>query len=295
MEGGFILIENITVNSIDFLNFRIQHLMPGSNPNQGHRHHFLEISLVKSGRGTYWVENNTYDMFPGDVFLFNNSEFHLLQEITGSEAMEHLLLQFKPEFIWSGDSNLLDYRFLKVFFDRNQNFKNRLERNNFCTRIVAEKLLEIENEFFTKLQGYELAVKVKLLEVLLLINQNYNYVNLDIIDLSRERKGVDLNRKIKEYIHLNISSDIKLSEIAKYMNMSESYLSVLFKKYNNINLWSYILSVKVYQAKQWLISSDKTILEIATLCGFNNTTNFNKQYKKNTGVTPSEFRKNPHT
>ena len=88
--------------------------------------------------------------------------------------------------------------------------------------------------------------------------------------------------------------EIKLNDLANIAGLSPNYFSHLFKKNNGISLWDYITAKRIEKAINILRHNrELTILEIALECGFNNTTNFNKAFKKQKCLTPSEFRKNP--
>ena len=54
--------------------------------------------------------------------------------------------------------------------------------------------------------------------------------------------------------------------------------------------WDYITVKRIDLARRLLAESDKNILEIAMLCGFNNTANFNRAFRNVTGKTPKEIR-----
>jgi transcriptional regulator GlxA family with amidase domain len=64
----------------------------------------------------------------------------------------------------------------------------------------------------------------------------------------------------------------------------------MFKKYNGMTVSEYISLKRVRLAMEHLKSTNKTMLEIAGLSGFNSLANFNKSFKKIAGATPTEFR-----
>ena len=73
--------------------------------------------------------------------------------------------------------------------------------------------------------------------------------------------------------------------------MSPNYLSAVFKRIVGISLWDYILSKRIGYALELLsLPERENILETALKCGFNNTANFNKFFKKQVGTTPSQYR-----
>jgi AraC-like DNA-binding protein len=259
-------------------------------PN-AHTHNFLEISVVKEGKGEYYVDNKVYDVLPGDVFLFNNIEHHGLN-VTGSNNMTNMVIHFEPNFIWaiSGNSSF-DFRYLSIFFNRAQDFQNRLERNSDTTRQVTQLLLDIEKEFVMKNPEYELMIKSMMLRVLVLIlrgcaaeierDENYMgaYYNLPSVD------------KIINYVDSHIAEEIKLEDLSEIVHMNSAYLSYFFKKNYGKNIFEYITIKRIERSKEYLLSTDKSVIEIANICGFNSAAGFNKAFKKLAGFTPSDFRK----
>lgn len=260
--------------------------------NNMHMHNALEISLFKSGKGVYAVDNKLYDMQAGDIFLFNNKEQHCICNVAPEEPAVNMVIHFDPSFIYFSPNDYFDYRFLKIFFDRTDNFQNRLERSNPYTIEIAQLLLEIEEEFVRKESDFELAVKVKLLGIFVLLTRHFGYTHNEKHTYTAHKPALVMIQTVIEYIHANYSKDLNLEMLANEVNLSSAYLSTLFSKYNGISLWTYLCKTRVGHALEELKSSDKTILEIATSCGFNNPSNFNRIFKKITGVTPSEYRKN---
>ena len=67
----------------------------------------------------------------------------------------------------------------------------------------------------------------------------------------------------------------------------------LFRQVSDVTLWGYITDKRIGAAIQLLTDKhcNASMLEIATRCGFNNTANFNKAFRKATGSTPSQYRK----
>lgn len=94
-------------------------------------------------------------------------------------------------------------------------------------------------------------------------------------------------RSAISYINENLSNNISISEIAKFINISNSSLSHLFKKEMNISIHQYIIKKRLIAAHNKIhsgIYSTNAALE----CGFNDYSGFYKQYKKMFGYPPSQ-------
>lgn len=92
---------------------------------------------------------------------------------------------------------------------------------------------------------------------------------------------------LNEY-HTNIS----LSDVAGFLNRSNSYVSHLFRSKSKMTLRAYCNSLKLLDAKQLITDTDLSITEIALNVGFNDTSHFIALFKEKFGTTPLNMRKN---
>lgn len=254
-------------------------------------HHELEISLVKSGHGEYLIEGKTYEMREGDIFVLNNIEFHQIVNIDPRYEFVNEVIMFDPRFVWALESNLFDARFLSIFFERKPTFKNRVERNTPVAQEIKRLFNEMDEEFQQKLPEYHLLLKVKLLNILALLTRHYGLTKTDKEEFPNRKQDLASLNKVTHYIDLHIAEPIRLEDMAAIVYMNPSYFSTFFKKSLGINPSEYLARQRVRRAIEYLQNSDKTILEISSLCGFNNIANFNKTFKKMIGKVPSEVRK----
>lgn len=95
---------------------------------------------------------------------------------------------------------------------------------------------------------------------------------------------------ILDYVQWYIHTGIKVSEIAEHFGYNEKYLSHLFSTISGIPLKQYMLSKNIETAKFILSDTNKTINEISSQLGFNDSHNFMKAFKKAVGLTPTEYR-----
>jgi len=108
-------------------------------------------------------------------------------------------------------------------------------------------------------------------------------------DESSESRRV---QKVINFLHANYHKEIRLIDVANYVNMSEVSFSRFMKKRTGKNYIEYLNDLRMGIASRFLVDSSKTIAEISYDCGFNNLSNFNRLFKKRKGITPKEFREN---
>ena len=93
------------------------------------------------------------------------------------------------------------------------------------------------------------------------------------------------------YISSNYTESISLKSVAKYAGVSQSHLSRLFSERIEGGFKNYLNLLRTEKAKELLINTDKSILEVMLESGFSHQTTFNRVFKKNTNLTPNEYRK----
>lgn len=113
--------------------------------------------------------------------------------------------------------------------------------------------------------------------------------------LKKEEADI-LLEKLEKYIISEkpfLNPDITLSLLADNLNMLPRTLSQLINEYYNQNFYDYINSLRVEESKKLLLDSSckRTVLEILYEVGFNNKSAYNIAFKKFTGLTPTEYKK----
>ena len=260
-------------------------LPKGTRQTYRHFHTRFEISLIKKGSGKYLTDKASYPLSVGDVMVFPSNEVHSISE-AGEEGLEFINLQFEPIYIQGKAYDSLSEKHLNFCFSRSETFENRIEAEKASK--LAGLFSLIEGEFLGKTEEYPLAVKSYLNLIIIELIRNHGYCAET--DTTRLRDVI----KVMKHIDAHISEPLTLKELSDLGGMTPNYFSTLFRRLNGISLWDYITSRRIEQAIR-LVSSGAhmTLLEIALSCGFNNTANFNKAFKRQTGVTPSYMRKNP--
>ena len=282
--------EHFITNESRHKVFRIYHstVEPGKRVYRAHHHTAFEISTLIAGAGIYNIKPHEYNFHSGDVFVLSSDEEHCLTEITSREPLNLLNIQFEPIFIWSDSGSISDSNLLKIFFDRNKNFQNMLPHENPATQKIRNLILEIYEEFEKQDSEYLLMARIKLMSVLISLLRDFDYVNTGS---SYEYKCENLTYLGNAINYINDSPEhpFTLDELADIAKMSRSRFCTMFKKYNGVTPWEYITIKRIDKSIELLKSTELTKLEIACLCGFNNTANFYRAFKKLTGKTPSDY------
>lgn len=96
--------------------------------------------------------------------------------------------------------------------------------------------------------------------------------------------------KAKEYIQANYHKDLSLDEVSRQLDLSSYYFSKLFKEETGSNFLEYVTNLRMEKAKELLLSENHSMKEICSAVGYSDPNYFSRIFKKNIGVTPTEYR-----
>ncbi|MBD2848598.1 response regulator [Paenibacillus sp. IB182496] len=104
------------------------------------------------------------------------------------------------------------------------------------------------------------------------------------------------NNRIVEQAKASIEADYRqkgltLNEVARRNHVSPNYLSYLFKKHTGLNLWEYVVRLRMEESKRLLEQTDLRRYEIAERIGYESPEHFSKVFKKHFGFSPSEWKR----
>ncbi len=94
----------------------------------------------------------------------------------------------------------------------------------------------------------------------------------------------------KEYIRDNYSKDISLDDVSRRVNISPYYFSKIFKEETGEGFVEYLTGVRMEKAKELLSTTECSMKEICSMVGYSDPNYFSRSFKKNVGVTPTEYK-----
>jgi AraC-like DNA-binding protein len=92
------------------------------------------------------------------------------------------------------------------------------------------------------------------------------------------------------YLNNNLEKTISVSQVARYFSLSTSHFSALFRKHHHASPQKFLHQARMKKARNLLLHSTVSIKEIASICGYVDAAHFCRKFKKDSRLTPSEFR-----
>lgn len=254
-----------------------------------HYHPEYELHLTRTSSGTMMVGDYLGDFAPGCLVLTGpNLPHNWVSNIAPGEVIRNrdMLVQFTPE--WAE----------KV--------------GNFCPELAAIRALFADAAYGVEFSGATALAGQRLLaeigqaqgaERIVLFLRLMERLARDPSDrrrLSRQAPGVapaDLPAELDaamRYMMENYAEDIDLAAVAAHCRLAPQAFSRLFKRQTGHTFARYLVLTRVYAACTLLTQSHQSITDICFEVGFNNIANFNRQFFKVCGRTPSDYRRSAH-
>ena len=235
--------------------------------------HNIKLCLVNKGHALWQIGDKCVSVRVGDVVILNNRTKRVFKEVDMAEGIELFVIEFEPQLFMN--------QFRGLFFGK------QVDQNCVISghREIQQLFGEIRAETAKKLMYSRIIIGAKLVEMLSLMMRHYN-----ISDKSSEKMSSDIYLAL-EYIDEHYRDDISQQDAAGLIGMSTTNFSKRFTKSMGMGFAAYVMHKRIHYAIHLLQSSEKTVLEIALECGFNNTASFYKAFKKVTGGNPGEYRR----
>lgn len=256
--------------------FEISYKENTTQQSASHFHNIYELCFFLSGTRKYIVNNHYFSLNPGEIILIKPLTYHSTQ---GSSGVSRYVISFSKEF-------LLQYFTPKAV----NHFLSCFSNHHFNLNQYYKKTVKLFEELYANSKNNnELAVILSLGKLLFEISQICPEENKNI---SIERnKTEEILDKLLHYINENISTIKTIKDLADYLQLSESYLSAIFKQNTGLSIMNYIISIRINTAIKLLTGSDKSIADIAYECGFESANYFCNTFKKYMGTSPTKYRK----
>lgn len=266
--------------------FHIEHVRrtePFARTN--HWHGTYEIYYQLSGQRAYFIKDRTFLISPGDLVFIGKHQVHKTSDV-GLPGHERVVINFSDRFIGGGQEHPLSHpAMLAAFQSSSRVFSLKLPDQIFVQNILQKMAKEIKE----RATGYETYVKLLLLELLLFSGRYSERAETTAIEHQSP-----VHKKISEivrHINANYPEPMTLTGLSEQFYMSPYYLSRAFKEVTGFTFVEYVNTTRIREAQRLLKESNKKIIEIAELTGFENIAHFGRTFKKLARMTPLEYRK----
>lgn len=251
-----------------------------------HWHEEMEIIKVQSGKGIFYVDGNRYEANMGDIFILRPFVMHSINRLDDND-MEIDAIVFNLRLLETGEADLCTLKYFAPLLNEKHSVPVVVRTEDSWYHPFDQSMTSILMCDPSQ-EGAELDIKANLYWMFYHI---YNNRLLNVAQNTVEDKQQYTVRKALQYIRSEYMNEITIEKIANYCGYSEFYMMKLFKQYTGESCVDYINNYRLTVAGRQLRDTDDEIASIAYAVGFNNVSYFNRQFKREYGMTPREFRK----
>lgn len=251
-----------------------------------HWHDDTEIIYIKKGRGLITVDLIEYPASAGSILFIYPGQVHSIEQFEDS-SMEYINIIFKLEMLLSKQADTCSNDFLVPLLSGTLHLPTHFTPGMPHYDEIAHCINAADRVSQTNPPAYELAIKGQLF---LLFQILFAYC-CEENSSRKNQKSLEKMKFIVKYIENNYMNKISIEKVAEEMGLSQSHFMKFFKNTMGTTFTDYLNEYRLTMASRLLISSESSILAIATEVGFDNLSYFNRLFKKRFYVTPREYRK----
>ena len=285
-EIKVIEFQNFQNPNANFDIINLEELYTRKNINHSIEHHhrvqFYLLLFIESGKGLHTVDFKDYHCNKGTIITIRKDQVHKFfstHNITGK------ILLFTDDFLISYLEEIELQKTTLLFNELLGNPKLQLSNNDFNN--IYGCIHRIQNEYFVINDRHSLGIIRSELHILITL----------LYRIKSTSANINLDKKyLKEFVLLQslveqkVSTTTKVKDYAALLGKSTKTLNSITKSIINKSAKEFVDEICTKQIKRLLMNSQLSIKEIAYKSGFEESSNFYKYFKRQTGYTPEQFR-----
>lgn len=269
------------------------HVTPASGPGRErlycHWHEEMEFLVVTEGGAEFHIGTRSHRMYAGEALFIRPHQLHSATAI-GTLPSAFFAVVISPSLMQSYTDDLIQQKYIDPVLCAKRIFPEELKGNSDWDSGVLERLFQIRNLFLRKDTGYEMLIKACMFEIWHLMT--LHSVSPDSAPYKNDDYQVAKIKSILNYMHQNYGRAVTSREISTHFHMSEGYFCRLFKETVKMSATNYLNYYRICKSLPLIRQNDRKLSDTAGLVGFNNTSYFNKVFRKFMHCSPSEFKRN---
>ncbi len=238
-----------------------------------HTHPFTELFYVVDGKGEFNIQGQRFPVKANDFVIINPQVEHT-ELSSPDEPLEYIVLGI----------NGLSFSNLTPVSEGGHPFSFFNLRDE--QKDILRYLNAMVQEATSQQMSYELVCH-NLLEILLIKILRHQHFDLEVGKQSKATKDISF---IKHYLETYYHESIQLEDLASMTHLSRFYISHSFKKEIGMSPMEYLIDIRIKESKILLRTTNYSISQVADIVGFTTPTYFSKQFRKSTGISPTDYR-----
>ncbi len=265
------------------------------NATSMHKHHFhetIELLFVLDGGRHYFVDQYIYHVKPGMGILLNKHQMHYSHLLFNQKNYHRFLLYLDP--------TILDSYFSLPGFPSLEEIgelywgPTEFSADEWQNVLKTIELLKKNMSLDTEEGNAEALLTIMNLLMIFVRTRKHHDASFYNAKLSHSGATSNIYRTVQDimiYIQRHCNEPCTLDDIANHFFISRTYLTRIFKSISGYTITEYRTFCRIQRAKELLSKTNTSITDIAAQSGYESMSQFEKNFKTMTELTPLQFRK----
>lgn len=248
-----------------------------------HRHDFFEVLYLSKGAGFHVIDGNKYKIKPPCIFYLSPGQAH---KIEFSNDIEGYIFIFTSEFYLINQSNqnrLIEFPFF--FTIRQDNPPLLLENKNdvkFLESLFEKGIAELQRE-----QKFSIELLRSVLDLILTTSASLYKTDENVLN---KGKGHIVVKKFFQLVEEFYIENLSVAQYADKMALTPNHLTQTLTQLTGKTSSQIIKSKQLLEIKRLLVHTNLSVTEIAANLNFTDQSYFAKFFKRETGISPLQYR-----
>ena len=272
----------------DGVEFFKMNLARGEIGAMAHIHNAVEFLYVNHGSFLMYADEKSFIATEGDLVIFRSNTIHRVYALDEFESNSYYVIKINPRILLDLCGEGSGARYTMEFIVTRPDSVCHIKKEEIIDSPVPHTVMTMISELENPTEYTNLVYKTGAIQLLV-----YVLKRRQSNEASYEQDGFNtaMIYKTVTYISSHFHENIDAAFCAREANMSYSHFSRCFKRITGQGFKEYLNGVRIDRARKLLLTTDKTVTEIALECGYNNVSYFIMLYRNQRGITPSEDRR----
>lgn len=251
-----------------------------------HFHPEYELNFITHTSGRFYVGDHTGTFAPGQLFMVGpNVPHNWISEVPDNQPVPErcVVLQFSGKSIMGGIEAFPELGQLQRLLANSQ-------RGIAFSQATTHKAAPLLTALLTAKGFQRVQLFLSLLEILAHAPDSKLLATPTFRPDPKGYQSSTINQ-VLAYLAEHMDEQLSESDLARYAGMEPSAFSRFFRRHTDLPFIQYLNRLRINRACELLIASDKPVTDICYACGFNNVSNFNRQFLTQKAMPPSRFRR----
>ena len=250
-----------------------------------HWHGEFELNVILAGEGVLFLDGARCAVSPGDLVVIPPNTLHAAYPRQGG-TLHYDAFVFHPSLLGTGgDRSVTDC--INPLLSGRLAVRRQLtpEQEGYpALRDCVRQIFSCAREDTARA---DLLLKSELLRLVYLLEGDAAAVQ------SRRPEGSDGHaiRPALSYLAEHFTETVTVEQLSARCNLSKSHFMFCFKRSTGMSAMEHLSQLRIRAACEALSGTGRSVAEIAADCGYNNLSNFNRQFKRQVGCSPAQYRK----